>query len=204
VDIRSWRRRQHPSFAQRLSFQHRLRSATPSSSDEHQDANVHQHEVIMACHAAGAQVRIFGDPVQRIYGGRAKDESTAEEQRWHQLKTMADVFEQLDEPHRWLNGSAELGRWILEARASLRDGGKIDLRGRLPQGLSVRKTALRSSVADIKSYRQSVGQSTLSSMSRHHYLCSPLKTILLMPFEPFSIDVCRYGKGMCANPFRSS
>lgn len=105
--------------------------------DEHQDANVNQHEVVMACHAAGAKIRIFGDPMQRIYGSRAKDEATADEQRWRELKTNADVFEQLDEPHRWLNGSADLGRWILEARASLREGGKIDLRGRLPHGLSV-------------------------------------------------------------------
>jgi DNA helicase-2/ATP-dependent DNA helicase PcrA len=105
--------------------------------DEHQDANVFQHEVIMACHSAGAQLRIFGDPLQRIYGGRAKDEDTADEQRWNQLTTMGDVFEELDEPHRWLDGSVELGRWILEARASLRDGGKIDLRGKLPRGLSV-------------------------------------------------------------------
>ena len=36
--------------------------------DEHQDASVEQHALVMACNEVGASVRIFGDPMQRIYG----------------------------------------------------------------------------------------------------------------------------------------
>lgn len=105
--------------------------------DEHQDASADQHAITMACHQAGAKVRIFGDPMQRIYGGKSKAEIQADNQRWEALKQHADVFDQLDQPHRWLNGSATLGPWILNARAALVSGGAVDLRGTLPAEVSV-------------------------------------------------------------------
>lgn len=105
--------------------------------DEHQDASAHQHEVMTALHEGGASVRIFGDPMQRIYGGRKKSEIDADNQRWQRLKEQAETFEQLDEPHRWSGGSQALGRWLLAARTTLRTGGQIDLSGALPRGISV-------------------------------------------------------------------
>jgi len=105
--------------------------------DEHQDASADQHAIAMAFYTGGALVRIFGDPVQRIYGSRAKAEIKADNQRWEDLKKKADTFEELDLPHRWLNGSGALGQWILTARAKLRAGQKIDLHGTLPTGVSV-------------------------------------------------------------------
>jgi UvrD-like helicase family protein len=105
--------------------------------DEHQDASADQHTVVMAMHGAGSALRIFGDPMQHI-GGRRASIRHADIQRWQSLQSQADVFEALDYPHRWKNVGAEaLGEWILQARATLRDGGQINLRARLPPGLSV-------------------------------------------------------------------
>jgi DNA helicase-2/ATP-dependent DNA helicase PcrA len=106
--------------------------------DEHQDASADQHAVTMACYKGGAALRIFGDPMQRIYGSRKKAEIEADNQRWESLKQKAEAFDELDEPHRWLNeGCAPLGEWILAARSILRTGGQIDLRGTLPPSVSV-------------------------------------------------------------------
>lgn len=105
--------------------------------DEHQDASADQHALAMACYGSGASTRIFGDPMQRIYGRKNKAEIEADDQRWESLKQNADAFDELDEPHRWSNGSDRLGRWILDARAALRDGRQLQLRGTLPPGISV-------------------------------------------------------------------
>lgn len=105
--------------------------------DEHQDASADQHMVAMACHEGGASVRIFGDPRQRIFGGKKRAEIEADNHRWQSLTQEADFFEELDEPHRWAKGSAALGRWILAARTALHAGEPVDLRGILPPGVSV-------------------------------------------------------------------
>ena len=97
--------------------------------DEHQDASADQEALILACHDAGASVRLFGDPMQRIYGSKKKADIEADMQRWETLKKCADRFEILDKPHRWSNGSEPLGYWILAARESLRSDGQVDLRG---------------------------------------------------------------------------
>lgn len=103
--------------------------------DEHQDASADQHALGLACHGAGACVRIFGDPMQRIF--KEKTSGAGEDHRWQDLAQSADVFCKLDTPHRWRNGSSELGDWILAARAVLRDGGRLDLRGSLPKSVSL-------------------------------------------------------------------
>jgi DNA helicase-2/ATP-dependent DNA helicase PcrA len=105
--------------------------------DEHQDASADQHDIVMACYEAGAAVRIFGDPMQRIYGSKKKTEIEADKQRWEGLKQKANAFEELDNPHRWADGSDALGQWILAARAALRSGAQLDLAGQLPQGVSI-------------------------------------------------------------------
>jgi len=105
-------------------------------ADEHQDSSADQHEIVMQLHAAGARLRIFGDPMQRIYGSKKKAEIRQERERWEGLKS-AGAFAELTYPHRWDRDSPELGAWILKARASLRDGQEIDLTGVLPAGLEV-------------------------------------------------------------------
>lgn len=105
--------------------------------DEHQDANADQEAIVLACHDAGASVRVFGDPMQRIFGGKKKADIEADINRWERLVGRSDRFEKLDKPHRWSNGSERLGYWILASRETLRTGGQVDLRGPLPAGVSV-------------------------------------------------------------------
>lgn len=106
--------------------------------DEHQDASADQHAIIMSLHAAGSRLRVFGDPMQRIYGSRAKaSDIAAAEARWTDLVKAACLFDELDHPHRWDTGEPELGKWILEARGALKGGGQINLTGNLPRGLTV-------------------------------------------------------------------
>jgi len=47
------------------------------------------------------------------------------------------MFERLDYPHRWKDGSPELGQWILRAREALASGERIDLRNDVPPSVSV-------------------------------------------------------------------
>ncbi|MEM0898881.1 MAG: UvrD-helicase domain-containing protein [Pseudomonadota bacterium] len=103
-------------------------------ADEHQDASADQHSVLVALREAGARLRIFGDPMQGIYA--RGNEATSARARWEENKS-AGVFAELQTPHRWRDGTPALGRWILEARAALKEGHPIDLTGSLPQGLTL-------------------------------------------------------------------
>ena len=104
--------------------------------DEHQDSSPDQHAIIMALNQAGARMRVFGDPMQRIYGGKSQAAVTADRARWDDLKSDG-AYGELENPHRWCDGSPELGNWILGARHTLKDGGQIDLTGALPSGLQI-------------------------------------------------------------------
>jgi UvrD-like helicase C-terminal domain len=105
--------------------------------DEHQDASADQHAMVMAIHKAGAALRVFGDPMQRI-GKASQSVRTADAERWDDLKAQADMYDELDYPHRWERaGTKKLGEWILKARAILKEGGKIDLRAGRPPEVSV-------------------------------------------------------------------
>jgi AAA domain/UvrD-like helicase C-terminal domain len=103
--------------------------------DEHQDTSEHQHNIVMSLHRAGAHLRIFGDPMQRIYasGGR-RDSST--QQHWADLLQRADCVECLDQPRRW-SENPDLGSWILKARESLKNGQQVDLTRELPASVTV-------------------------------------------------------------------
>lgn len=104
--------------------------------DEHQDCSGDQHAVGMALHREGARLRVFADPMQRIYkdkvmpGGRSPAD-------WDSLARSAGAFEELETPHRWRDGCAELGAWTLEARRILKAGERIDLRTRLPRTVEI-------------------------------------------------------------------
>jgi DNA helicase-2/ATP-dependent DNA helicase PcrA len=106
--------------------------------DEHQDASADQHAIIMSLHQAGSRLRIFGDPLQQIFGKQERGDAAAKaESRWTALKQAACQFEELDFPHRWKDGDPALGHWILAARSTLKAGGQIDLTAPHPQGLTV-------------------------------------------------------------------
>lgn len=104
--------------------------------DEHQDCNEHQFAIALSLTKAGALTRVFADPMQTIYGGKAKAAAAAQ-RRWLDLKTKAEIFEQLDTPHRWKDSAEPLGEWILEARECLQSGKPIDLSGKLPPAVRV-------------------------------------------------------------------
>jgi UvrD-like helicase C-terminal domain/AAA domain len=95
--------------------------------DEHQDSSGDQHAIAMALHEQGSRLRLFADPMQRIFRETRLVGSNAT-YSWEQLKKEADAVEELDNPHRWTSGCPQLGQWTLSARAALKAGGKVDLR----------------------------------------------------------------------------
>lgn len=104
--------------------------------DEHQDSTLDQHAVVMSLHQAGAMLRIFGDPWQRIFGRKSDAAARADRVRWDALKAQG-ASASLDYPHRWDTGCPELGRWVLCARQSLEEGRPIDLTANVPASLRV-------------------------------------------------------------------
>lgn len=104
--------------------------------DEHQDSSPAQHQLLMCLYEAGAIVRLFGDRMQTVYGNRTKPERQANQALWDELKDRGSLGS-LSTPHRWRDGSIELGEWILDSREALEQGKSIDLRKPWPEGLEV-------------------------------------------------------------------
>ena len=77
--------------------------------DEHQDCSGDQHAVAMSLLNQGARLRVFADPVQRIYKEKALVGSSPACD-WTTLTRQAHAFEQLDTPHRWSTGCPKLGK----------------------------------------------------------------------------------------------
>lgn len=123
--------RRHPMIVASIAQRHRV-----VICDEHQDSSGEQHGIVMALQQQGARLRIFGDPMQKIFRERAHV-STSVPFDWDALTRQAHAYEQLDHPHRWTSGCQELGQWTLAARGALAAGTAIDLRGRLPRSVKV-------------------------------------------------------------------
>jgi len=104
--------------------------------DEHQDSSVDQHDVVMALLSAGAAVRIFGDPMQRIYGATSDKAARRDRTRWDGLKALG-AGGKLVVPHRWDNGCSRLGKWIIQARENLEGGVPIDLTRDVPSSVKI-------------------------------------------------------------------
>ncbi len=104
--------------------------------DEHQDCSGDQHAVCMTLHSQGAKLRMFGDPMQRIYRDPAIPGSN-QPLEWRSLADIADASEELDIPHRWSDGCPELGAWALRARSELKAGGQLDLSTNVPRSVEV-------------------------------------------------------------------
>jgi len=104
--------------------------------DEHQDSSGEQHSIVMALHSQGARLRVFGDPMQKIFKERACV-TACPPCDWDELTRQAQAFERLDFPHRWSSGCPDLGRWTLMARRALKTGAVIDLRNALPPSVTV-------------------------------------------------------------------
>jgi DNA helicase-2/ATP-dependent DNA helicase PcrA len=104
--------------------------------DEHQDCSGEQHSIVMALQSQGARLRVFGDPMQKIFKERTSV-SASPPCDWDVLCRQAQAFERLDFPHRWSSGCTDLGQWILKARSALKTGSSIDLRDGLPPSVTV-------------------------------------------------------------------
>lgn len=104
--------------------------------DEHQDSSGNQHSVVMALLGQGAKLRVFADPMQKIFKDKAVD-GGGDPCDWKELAGQAQAFEQLDVPHRWAKGCPHLGQWTLKAREALKTGGKLDLRSGVPPSVSI-------------------------------------------------------------------
>lgn len=151
ADVAEWARSNPNGFDEVARRTRRLLEQSPNIAralalryavivcDEHQDTSGDQNAVIFCLHAQGALLRIFGDPMQVIFG-EGPDKSDGQIQkivdRWLEVKRQGHS-EELDHPHRWNKGSPALGAWILKARASLANGTPVDLPARLPKGLTV-------------------------------------------------------------------
>ncbi len=101
--------------------------------DEHQDSSADQHAIAMSLHGNGARLRVFADPMQKIF-------KEANPYSWDGLVGSADRVDELDHPHRWTEGCPKLGRWTLKAREALKNGGKVDLRTAPPSVKVARAT----------------------------------------------------------------
>src|SRR5258708_4283002 len=104
--------------------------------DEHQDSSGDQHAVVMAMLAASAKLRVFADPMQSIFRDKVLAGSRPRWD-WAGLRISADVYEELDFPHRWKDGCPALGKWSLGARRSVLKEEPIDLRTGRPTSLEV-------------------------------------------------------------------
>jgi hypothetical protein len=123
--------KRYPMIVASLAQRHRV-----VICDEHQDSSGEQHSIVMALQSQGARLRVFGDPMQKIFKERAHV-SACPRCDWNELTRQAQAFEQLDFPHRWSSGCPDLGQWTLRARSALKTGGTIDLRNGLPPSVTV-------------------------------------------------------------------
>ena len=121
----------HPMIAAAIARRHPI-----VICDEYQDSNGDQHASVLALYGQGAKLRVFSDPVQRIFRTQRLDGSH-EPCDWDALTKSADAYEELDHPHRWDRGCAQLGKWTLQARQLLKSNGVVDLRSGLPSSVTV-------------------------------------------------------------------
>lgn len=105
--------------------------------DEHQDCDESRHRLIMAVYEQGAKLRLFADPMQRIYGSKSNNAVRADADRWMELQNRG-ASDILNTPHRWETaGVGALGDWIVKAREALQGGRQIDLTQNVPAALRV-------------------------------------------------------------------
>jgi hypothetical protein len=101
-------------------------------ADEHQDASIHQHEILLELVRAGARLRLFGDALQAILTFDPHIPG------WTTLIGDTPTFV-LSGLWRW-HANQELGLWLASARASLIRGVPIAV-GALPDCVRVIRAA---------------------------------------------------------------
>ncbi|MHB2168965.1 UvrD-helicase domain-containing protein [Alsobacter sp. R-9] len=150
--------------------------------DEHQDSSEDQHAIVLALQKGGAALRIFGDPMQHIFGSARQRADDSDIARWEELKR-GGRFEELDYPHRWSGGAEALGSWILECRQALKDGGVVDLSKVPPLQVRVifadnqapRRGAFQTSHVEARELRRLMTAGDLLVLSRHNETVTGLR-----------------------------
>jgi DNA helicase-2/ATP-dependent DNA helicase PcrA len=137
--------------------------------DEHQDSNADQHAIAMSLHGNGARLRVFADPMQKIF-------KESNPYSWDDLVASADRVDELDHPHRWTSGCPELGRWTLKARQALRNGGNVDLRTAPSSVKVVRVTNIAQKNFDYRVERDD--RRPLTPSRKGNLRCSCLRVIM--------------------------
>ena len=90
--------------------------------DEYQDCIIEQHDLVLALHAS-LPVCVLGDPLQNIFnfGGNVTV-------KWaKQVAAIWPVLVLPVQPWRWQGHNVDLGQWLIDIRADLYAGRRIDL-----------------------------------------------------------------------------
>ncbi|MES1984232.1 MAG: UvrD-helicase domain-containing protein [Pseudomonadota bacterium] len=92
--------------------------------DEYQDCSLRQHAMVTWL-AQTLPTCVLGDPLQAIFGFGGDNLPG-----WDtDVCSYFPVVAQLTQPWRWINaGAADLGNWLLQARASMVAGDRVDVR----------------------------------------------------------------------------
>ena len=92
--------------------------------DEYQDCSERQHAMVTWL-AQTLPTCVLGDPLQAIFGFGGDDLPNWD----NAVCTYFPVVAQLPKPWRWINaGAADLGDWLLQARALMVAGQQVDIR----------------------------------------------------------------------------
>lgn len=92
--------------------------------DEYQDCNTAQHALVIGL-ASMLPTCVLGDPMQAIFGFRNNRLVSWQ----HDVQAVFPASGELGTPWRWRNAGTEtLGQWLLQARAALAAGQRVDLR----------------------------------------------------------------------------
>lgn len=91
--------------------------------DEYQDCSERQHELVLALRAAGLPTRVFGDPLQSVFGFAGQPTVT-----WTSVRTALRDHPVPTHPWRWHESAPELGDWLDGLRQDLKSGTSRELR----------------------------------------------------------------------------
>ena len=192
--------KRHPMIAASLAQRHPV-----VICDEHQDSSGDQHAIVMALLEQGARLRVFADPMQKIFRDKMRVGSSPACD-WEELTWPGPAFEQLDFPHRWTTGCPQLGQWTLK-RANALKGGRDNRSAkrtcRQASASSLQRTKLRET--SITSSHVRIGSRLMRlNGARDPFSYLPVTTTPPDPSGAFSTAAFRSGKATPAPGWKSS
>ncbi len=133
----------------RESFGRKIITSSYSSIfiDEYQDCTTQQHQIALAV-ADYLPSRIFGDPLQGIFGFGSNQIVNWETD----VLTNFSEGPELNNPYRWINNNPELGYWLLDVRRLLLEDRNIELDKKLPKGCLWRVNTRQEQISSCKEF----------------------------------------------------